>query len=88
MTDPVPAIIEIPSAISPAEAEDYRMLALSALETAKDRSTAVKLDVEEAALTPVATQLLIATTRTAERYGVTLNTSEQCQRVLTELHLN
>ena len=64
------------------------MLALSTLETAKESSTAVKLDVEESALTPVATQLLIATTRTAERYGVALDTSEQCQHVLTELHLN
>lgn len=88
MTEQVASSIEIPSAISPADADAFKIQALSTLEAAKETSSGVALGVEGQSLTPVAIQLLIAAMRTADRFGVALDVSEQCQGVLTDMQLN
>ena len=87
MTDQVATSIDIPAAISPADAEVYRSQILSKLEIAKDSSGSVTLDVDQPSLSPVALQLLIATTRTAETFGVALDISDECQGVFADLRL-
>lgn len=88
MTEQVASSIEIPANISPANADAIRSQALTVLEAAKEASTNVWLDVDGDAMTPVAVQMLISTMRTADRFSVSLNISEQCQTVLTDLQLN
>ena len=88
MADKVASTIEVPSSISPANAEDFRLQALAMLEAAKESPDKVILDVEAGELTPVAVQLLVAATRTAERFGVAIEPSARCQTLMTELQLN
>lgn len=84
MTPKETSSVVIPAALSPADAEGIRLEALERLEGAKTTG-AVSLDVDGASLTPCALQILIATTRTAERMGVTLEISEQGKSALAEL---
>ena len=88
MTEKSPPAILIPSALSPADAEECRTNALAILEAAVGADSGVAIDADGTALTPGAVQILVATTRTAERMGVALIPSDQCATVLSDLQLN
>ncbi len=88
MTEQAPPTIMIPSTLSPADAEECRAKSLATLEAAAGDGSDVSIDTDGSAFTPGAVQILVATTRTAERMGVSFNTSEQCATILSDLQLN
>ena len=87
MAHQVASSIEIPATISPANADAFRMQVLELLKSGKETASNVSLDLEGQSLTPVAVQLLTATMRSADRLGVSLDVSEKCHSVLTDLQL-
>ncbi len=88
MPDQVPSTLTIQSTLSPADAEEAKAEAISKLEAVDPEKREIDFDIDGTALTPCAVQMVIATTRTAERLGIKLCATEQCGSVLSELQKN
>ena len=78
----------VQSALSPADAENAKAEAISMLEAVDQNPREIGFDIDGTALTPCAVQIIVATTRTAERMGIKLCATEQCGSVLSELQIN
>lgn len=71
--------------LPPADAAETRDLAQARLEEAEAASAPLTVDIEGERPTPCALQILVATTKSAERRGIDLSPTAEAQTVLSSL---
>lgn len=78
----------VPADLAPADAEVVRVAALSAIDKAKADDGHLFLELNGDRPSPCATQILVATTRSASAASVELSYSAAADKTLTELGIN
>lgn len=77
--------IQIPATLSPADAEDLRVMAMEALRAASDTTQTTEVVVEEYPCSPCALQMFVATQRSAETMGISLTYSGDADALLADM---